>query len=242
MDGIFNKKGGKFMIKVKGISKSYGEKLALSDFSYDFADDCGYGILGVNGAGKSTLIGCITRNLSYKGKIEYLDLGKQDLGYVPQELAIYPELSVMDNLLFFASIYKMDKNLAKKRATSLIERVGLKEKSNELAKNLSGGMKRKLNLITGLIHSPKYLICDEVCVGIDPISRKDILEYIKELQGEGLVVIYTSHYLDEVEFLCDKVVFINEGRLLLEGSTAEISGEEAGLSEIFEKLLRKDGE
>ncbi len=141
----------------------------------------------------------------------------------------------------------MDKYVAKKRAKELIERTGLKEKADELAKNLSGGMKRKLNLITGLIHEPKYLICDEVCVGIDPISRRDILDYIKELQNNDLVVIYTSHYLDEIEFLCDKIIFLNEGSLLLEGSTIEISKEIAGkedadLSEIFEKLLRKDGE
>ncbi len=235
------------MIKLKNVSKSYGKKLALSNFSYDFGGEKGYGILGVNGAGKSTLIGCITSNLSYLGDIEYVGLSKHDIGYVPQELAIYPELSVMDNLLFFASIHKMDKYVAKKRAKELIERTGLKEKADELAKNLSGGMKRKLNLITGLIHEPKYLICDEVCVGIDPISRRDILDYIKELQNNDLVVIYTSHYLDEIEFLCDKIIFLNEGSLLLEGSTIEISKEIAGkedadLSEIFEKLLRKDGE
>ncbi|MGY3723816.1 ABC-2 type transport system ATP-binding protein [Granulicatella balaenopterae] len=235
------------MIRLTNVSKSYGKKLALSNFSYEFKDQKGYGILGINGAGKSTLIGCITNNLSYVGTIEYLGLTKYDIGYVPQELAIYPELSVLDNLMFFAAIHKMDQASAKKKALELIERTGLQDKTNDLAKNLSGGMKRKLNLITGLIHGPKYLICDEVCVGIDPISRRDILEYIKELQDEGLVVIYTSHYLDEIEFLCDKIIFVNEGHLLLEGSTAEISKEivgkeDAGLSEIFEKLLRKDGE
>ncbi len=235
------------MIKLKNVSKSYGKKLALSNFSYDFVSEKGYGILGINGAGKSTLIGCITNNLSYIGDIEYIHLNKHDIGYVPQELAIYPELSIIDNLLFFASIHKMNKKVAKQKAAELIKRTGLQEKTNELAKHLSGGMKRKLNLITGLIHSPKYLICDEVCIGIDPISRRDILDYIGELQNKGLVVIYTSHYLDEIEFLCNKILFLNEGQLILEGSTLEIAkkigaSDDTGLSEVFEKVLRKDGD
>ncbi|MDO5726171.1 MAG: ABC transporter ATP-binding protein [Tissierellia bacterium] len=235
------------MISLKNISKAYKKNLALSNFSYDFIENTGYGILGINGAGKSTLIGCITKNLSYLGEIEYQNLNMHEIGYVPQELAIYPDLSVLDNLLFFAAIYKIPKQDAIKRANQLMDRVKLIDKKDELAKNLSGGMKRKLNLITGLIHSPKLLICDEVCVGIDPISRKEILEYLKELLDSGLMILYTSHYLDEVEFLCKKVLFLNEGRLILEGDTAQLVktiGEkvDSNLSDLFIKVLRKVGE
>ncbi|MDY6037686.1 MAG: ABC transporter ATP-binding protein [Eubacterium sp.] len=237
------------MIELKNISKKYKKLLALADFSYDFAPGNVYGILGINGAGKSTLINCITKNVSFDGELNYVDLSIWDIGYVPQELAIYPELSVMDNMLFFASVYKIDKNEAKKRSLKLIEKVGLKEKISTRASNLSGGMKRKLNLITGLVHNPKLLICDEVCVGIDPISRKEILEYLKELKSNGLSIIYTSHYLDEVEYLCDRIVFLDKGKLILEGETEalieEISYAEdkkADLSDVFVKVLRKDGE
>lgn len=237
------------MIELKHITKRYKKFLALIDFSYDFENGNVYGILGVNGAGKSTLINCITQNLSFEGEINYADLSIWDIGYVPQELAIYPELSVMDNMLFFASIYKIDKKEAKDRSVTLIEKVGLKEKISTKASDLSGGMKRKLNLITGLVHNPKLLICDEVCVGIDPISRKEILEYLKELKKNGLNIIYTSHYLDEVEYLCDRILFLDKGKLVLEGETKklikEISDEEdrkADLSDVFVKVLRKDGE
>ncbi|VJF94265.1 ABC transporter ATP-binding protein [Streptococcus pneumoniae] len=237
------------MIELKHITKRYKKFLALIDFSYEFENGNAYGILGVNGAGKSTLINCITRNVSFDGELNYVDLKIWDIGYVPQELAIYPELSVMDNMLFFASVYKMDKRKAKERSTLLIEKVGLKEKLSTKARDLSGGMKRKLNLITGLVHNPKLLICDEVCVGIDPISRKEILEYLKELKNNGLNIIYTSHYLDEVEYLCDRIVFLDKGKLVLEGETKKLIEEmsdtetkKADLSDVFLKVLRKEGE
>ena len=237
------------MIELKHITKRYKKFLALIDFSYEFENRNVYGILGVNGAGKSTLINCITRNVSFDGELNYVDLKIWDIGYVPQELAIYPELSVMDNMLFFASVYKMDKREAKERSTLLIEKVGLKEKLSTKARDLSGGMKRKLNLITGLVHNPKLLICDEVCVGIDPISRKEILEYLKELKNNGLNIIYTSHYLDEVEYLCDRIVFLDKGKLVLEGETKKLIEEmsdtetkKADLSDVFLKVLRKEGE
>ena len=237
------------MIELKHITKKYKKFLALIDFSYRFENGNVYGILGVNGAGKSTLINCITQNISFDGELTYIDLSIWDIGYVPQELAIYPELSVMDNMLFFASIYKMDKKEAKTRSAALIEKAGLREKISTKARDLSGGMKRKLNLITGLVHNPKILICDEVCVGVDPISRKEILEYLKELKNNGLNIIYTSHYLDEVEYLCDRIVFLDKGKLILEGETErlirEISDAEdkkADLSDVFVKVLRKEGD
>ncbi len=237
------------MIELKHVTKKYKKLLALIDFSYIFTNGNAYGILGINGAGKSTLINCITKNISFQGELNYIDLNIWDIGYVPQELAIYPELSVMDNMLFFASVYKMNEKEAKDRSLKLIEKVGLNEKTFVKASNLSGGMKRKLNLITGLIHNPKLLICDEVCVGIDPISRREILEYLQELKNNGLNIIYTSHYLDEVEYLCDKIIFLDKGKLILEGKTQMLienitddQNKKSDLSDVFMKVLRKDGE
>ncbi len=237
------------MIELKHITKRYKKLLALVDFSYKFENENVYGILGINGAGKSTLINCITQNVSFDGELNYVDLNIWDIGYVPQELAIYPELSVMDNMLFFASVYKIEKREARVRSMELIETAGLKEKINIKASDLSGGMKRKLNLITGLVHNPKLLICDEVCIGIDPISRKEILAYLKELKNNGLSIIYTSHYLDEVEYLCDKIVFLDKGKLALEGETEKLikkmsdtENKKADLSDVFINVLRKEGE
>ncbi|MDO5733009.1 MAG: ABC transporter ATP-binding protein [Eubacteriales bacterium] len=233
------------MIRLEHVSKSYKKVLALSDFSYHFEAHKSYGILGVNGAGKSTLIACITRNLAYRGKIDFEDLSPWEIGYVPQELAIYPELSVLDNLLFFASAYRIDKRQARETAEGLIECVGLADKRDALAKSLSGGMKRKLNLITALVHKPKILICDEVCVGIDPVSRDEILKYLRELRDAGMTMLYCSHYLDEVEHLCNQIIFLNEGRLILEGETQRLvaemgESEHANLSDLFMKVMRKE--
>ncbi len=233
------------MIKLDNVSKLYKKFQALSDFSYSFKEGSSYGLLGINGAGKSTLIGCIVGNLSFLGEITYEDIDISQIGYVPQELAIYPELTVFDNLKFFASVYKMKKEDIKKRAEYLMRQVGLYEKADSKAKDLSGGMKRKLNLVTALMHNPKFLICDEVCVGIDPISRDEILKYIKSLQNEGMTIIYTSHYLDEVEFLCDNIIFLNEGKILLSGRTPDIvkdidGKEDASLKDVFLKVLNKE--
>lgn len=236
------------MIELKNVTKKYKNLVALDDFSYTFLENTVYGILGVNGAGKSTLINCITRNISFVGEIN-CDFNLSNIGYVPQELAIYPELSVMDNMLFFASINKISKTEARENSLKLIDTVGLTDKSDKKASCLSGGMKRKLNLITALIHNPKLLICDEVCVGIDPISRMEILQYLKKLKDEGLSIIYTSHYLDEVEFLCDNIIFLDKGKIAKEGETKKLIDEiskkehkESNLSDLFVKILRKDGE
>ena len=121
----------------------------------------------------------------------------------------------------------------------------MKEKISTIAKDLSEGMKRKLNLITALVHNPKMLICDEVCVGIDPISRNEILEYLKELKNESLNIIYTLHYLDEIEFLCNKIIFLDKGKLIPEGDTKELidkmseaKHEKSNLSDLFMQVLR----
>lgn len=235
------------MIQLNNVSKTYKDLVALDSFNYTFDNDV-YGILGINGAGKSTLINCITNNIAYTGQINYEELSVKDIGYVPQELAIYPELSVLDNMMFFASLNKIDKATAKTRSIELIDTVGLTDKINTKAQDLSGGMKRKLNLITGLVHDPKLLICDEVCVGIDIISRTEILEYLQELKNNGLNIIYTSHYLEEIEYLCENLVFIDHGKLVLEGKTHDLlqrlssDDKELELKDLFLKVINKKGD
>ena len=232
------------MIELRHVSKKYKEVTALDDFSFTFKSKAAYGILGINGAGKSTLIHCLTKNISFSGELDYHDLSRYDIGYVPQELAIYPELSVLENMLFFAAVNKISKKVAQNRSVELINTVGLQEKINTKASALSGGMKRKLNLITALVHNPSLLICDEICVGIDPVSRMEILEYLKKLKKDGLSIIYTSHYLEEVEFLCDQLVFLHQGSLVLQGSTNELIQElsleekkDSNLKDLFMKVL-----
>lgn len=237
------------MIELKRTTKQYKNVPALTDFSYRFEQGVAYGILGVNGAGKSTLINCLTQNTSFRGEVKYRGVSLREIGYVPQDLAIYSELSVRDNLLFFASLYRMGKRQAKDKSRILIERAGLEEKADAKASTLSGGMKRKLNLITALVHDPTLLICDEVCVGVDPISRKEILEHLADRKRGGMSIIYTSHYLDEVEYLCDRILFLDRGRLVLEGETQTLAEDILGgepqkknLTEVFLKVLRKEGE
>ncbi|MDO5695836.1 MAG: ABC transporter ATP-binding protein [Eubacteriales bacterium] len=231
-------------IKCMSVTKHYGKLTALRDFSFTFQSGGTYGILGINGAGKSTLIGCLTGNLKYEGEIVIDGAGRHGIGYVPQSLALYPELSVMENLLFFARIHRIPKKSAVERATSLMARTGLTEKADTAVRDLSGGMQRKLNLITALVHNPEVLICDEVCIGIDPPSRKEILTYLKQLADEGMTILYTSHYLDEVAFLCDDIVFLHEGRIVKQGPTrtltASVEKGEGDLADVFEQVLREE--
>lgn len=232
-------------ITIRHLCKKYGKKTALKDFSFTFDSGHCYGILGINGAGKSTLVSCITGNAKYTGTIEWHGLDRRTLGYVPQELAIYNELSCIDNLMYFGSLYKnQSKAELKDWADVLIERTGLSEKRKQAASTLSGGMKRKLNLACGLIHRPRLLLCDEVTVGIDPISRQEILDFIQTLTEDGMSILYTSHYLDEVDALCDQLLVIHDGEILTSGDKNTIKNqvESPGqsLQDIFVQLIRKE--
>lgn len=149
---------------------------------------------------------------------------KAAIGYVPQDLAIYPDLTAGENLLFFARLYGMPTVEARKRTDEVLEVIGLTERAQDLTKTYSGGMKRRLNIGIGLLHHPKLLILDEPTVGVDPQSRNAILESVESLSGAGMSVLYTTHYMEEAERLCDRVGIIDQGALIAEGTRRELVG------------------
>ena len=192
--------------------------------SFDIADGECLGLLGHNGAGKTTLMSLLAGlqpvrhgAVLFDGKpLHRLSRAeRQKIGLVPQDFAFYPQLSVWDNLLFFASLYKMrDKN----KLRGLIEQAGLQEHAHKAAKHLSGGLKRRLNFAVGLVNAPQLVFLDEITVGIDPQSRRFILDSVADLTRQGVTVVYTSHYLPEIEQLCSKIALLQHGRLVYQGS------------------------
>jgi len=211
------------MVEVKDLTMRYGERTALNGIN--LAVDRGelFGLLGPNGAGKTTLISILSTLLkpsSGQVKIGSLDVlrdGKEIkhlIGTVPQEIALYPTLSARENLSFYGRMYGMRGSRLKKRIDELLETVGLTDRKDERVQKFSGGMKRRLNLAVGLLHEPKLLLLDEPMVGVDPQSRNQILQSIRTLKSEGTTMIYTTHYMEEAEQLCDRVAILDEGRLV----------------------------
>ncbi|HTQ79596.1 MAG TPA: ABC transporter ATP-binding protein [Thermoanaerobaculia bacterium] len=228
------------MIRVEALTKKFGEKTAVDGIS--FAVDGGeiYGLLGPNGAGKTTTLSMLSGLLAPdSGRITFagIDLAaeplrcKQLLGVVPQEVAVYEELSALENVRFWGSLYGLQGKALAQAVESVLERVALRGREREPVKNYSGGMKRRLNLALGLVHSPRALLLDEVTVGIDPQARASILEVVRAVADSGTAIIYTTHYLEEAEQLCDRIGIVDHGRILAEGTLAELEarlgGEEA---------------
>lgn len=190
-----------------------------------------YGLLGPNGAGKTTSISMLSGLMKpNSGSIE-LDgqtvnttaLGpKKDIGLVPQDLAIYPDLTARENLRFFGQLYSMPKAHLAKRVDEVLEVIGLADRADDRADEYSGGMKRRLNIGIGLLHEPKLLVLDEPTVGVDPQSRNAILESVEHLSIEGMAVLYTTHYMEEAERLCDRVGIIDEGEIKAEGTRRQL--------------------
>src|SRR5215831_16686677 len=147
---------------------------------------------------------------------------KSAIGYVPQDLAVYPDLSGRENLMFFARLYGMPTAEARRRSAEVLTLTGLADRAGDQAKHYSGGMKRRLNIGIGLLHQPKLLILDEPTVGVDPQSRNAILESVEGLSGQGKAVLYTTHYMEEAERLCDRIGIIDHGKLIAEGSRGEL--------------------
>ena len=216
------------ILEVKDVSKKYGKKQVLSGVSFDIEEGDIFGLIGPNGAGKSTLINIITGILdplngevligghSIKKKpIE----AKRLIGLVPQELALSEDISAIDNLNFFASLYGLSGKKLKEAVNEALEVVGLTEKKKEKVKKFSGGMKRRLNLAAAIMHKPRLLILDEPTVGIDPQSRNNIFEYLRKVNSQDkTTILYTSHYMEEVEELCKNIFVIDEGREIAYGS------------------------
>lgn len=216
---------------VDGISKSFGTLLAVDNLSFSVAPGETFGLLGPNGAGKTTAISVICGLLAADsgcvrvggtaiepGSVK----GRELIGYVPQELALYPDMSGWDNLSFFARLYRLREGAAKARIEQVLEVVGLADRARERVDTYSGGMQRRLNIAAGLLHDPSLLILDEPTVGIDPQSRNAILDAVAELGTSGMSVLYTTHYMEEAERLCDRVAIVDHGRLLASGTRREL--------------------
>ena len=219
------------MLEVKNVLKRYDDLVALDNLSLDIKKGEVYGLLGPNGSGKTTLINCILSLSKFeKGDIKIFDQPmsvdrydlKAKIGYVPQEIAVFDELSVYDNIDFFCGLYIQDKATRKQYVEEAIEFVGLNDFRKFVPKKLSGGLKRRLNLACGLAHKPELLILDEPTVAVDPQSRNAILEGIMDLNKKGMTVIYTSHYMDEVEQICTRISIIDKGKLLATGDKYEL--------------------
>ncbi len=229
------------MIKVRDVVKKYGELIALDGLSFDVKSGTVFGLLGVNGAGKSTILSILNGLSKMDGgdiKIDGLDINidtkeiKKFSSLIPQNLAFYDKLSVKENLDFFAKIQNADESNYKKA----IEINSLNDLLNQRASTLSGGQKRRLNIAIGLLNNPKIIYFDEPTVGIDPKSRKEILQSIKEYKNFGITVVYTSHYMDEVATICDEVAIISHGKLVVQ----EALKESLNLEKQFLELTRDD--
>ena len=219
------------LLEVKKLSKTYrnGRK-ALDNLNFHVKKGEILGFLGPNGAGKSTTINILSTLLqSDEGEIIFFndenlsikDVKKQ-LGIVPQELAIYEDISAAQNVKFFASLYGVKKSEINEKVENALKKVGLEDRKDDKPSTFSGGMKRRLNIACAIAHSPKLIIFDEPTVGIDPQSRNHILDSIKKLRDEGATIIYTTHYMEEVQQICDRVIIMDGGTVLLNGSLDDI--------------------
>ncbi len=241
------------MLKINNLKKVYKGKVVVDIEDMEIKKGDIIGILGPNGAGKSTSISMISTLLKpTEGSIYYQDEDiiknptaiRKKLGLVPQELSLYEELSGYDNLKFWASAYHVKD--VDQRIEEVSDIIGLKSKLNEKVYTYSGGMKRRLNIGVSLMHNPELLIMDEPTVGIDPQSRNHILETVKMLNKKGTTIIYTSHYIDEVEFLCDYIYIMDGGKILLSGYKDEMLYKEKirvdykEITDEFKKVLEKE--
>jgi ABC-2 type transport system ATP-binding protein len=219
------------LIKVSNLVKRYGDLLALDHFNLEVGEGEIVGLLGPNGSGKTTAINCILALLKYdKGSIEVFgrpmtpdayDI-KRDIGIVLQNVAVFDELRVEENVDYFCGLYVHDAGTRRRLVDEAIDFVGLGRFRRFYPKKLSGGLLRRLNIACGIAHKPKLLILDEPTVAVDPQSRNNILEGIKELNRQGTTVLYTSHYMEEVEQLCTRVVIMDRGKALATGTSDEL--------------------
>lgn len=219
------------MITVEEISKSYNNIKALDRVSLKIIDGEVFGLLGPNGAGKTTTINILStllfpdsgdvlmNGLDYR---KNRDACKLQIGVVPQEISLYETLSAQENLMFWGGLYQIPSRVLESRVKSVLELVGLYERRHDAVKTYSGGMKRRVNIASALLHEPKILLMDEPTVGIDPQSRNRIFEIIQELNHEGMTIIYTTHYMEEAERLCNTIAIMDNGRVIAKGSLEEL--------------------
>jgi ABC-2 type transport system ATP-binding protein len=219
------------VLRGRGLVKRYGATTVVDELSLSIAPGEAYGLLGPNGAGKTTtismLVGLLTPDA---GEVE---VGghrlaeapaafKGAVGYVPQDLALYGDLTARENLTFFGRLYGLSGRALADRVRAVLEQVGLADRADDRTETFSGGMKRRVNIAAALLHEPDLLVLDEPTVGVDPQSRTAILDGIAALNAAGMAVLYTSHYMEEVERLCDRIGIVDRGRMIAEGSRREL--------------------
>jgi ABC-2 type transport system ATP-binding protein len=219
------------MIDVTSLRKQYGDLVAVHEATLSVKGGEIFGLLGPNGAGKSTTIGCLSGLLTpTSGRVRILghdivtdaSAAKARLGIVPQELALYEELSARDNLAYWGSAYGLRGRALDARVTKVLESTGLADRAREPIKRFSGGMKRRLNFGCGIVHDPKVLLLDEPTVGVDPQSRVRLLDLVREQARAGTCVLYTTHYMEEAQQLCDRIGIIDHGRIIALGTMDEL--------------------
>ena len=219
------------VIRIDNLVKRYGNFVALDHLKLEINEGEIFGLLGPNGSGKTTTISCLLALLKYdKGEIDIFGEKmtpdsyelKRNIGIVPQEVAVFDELTVRQNIDYFCGLYVNDKRRRKKLVGRAIEFVGLEKYIKMYPKQLSGGLLRRLNIACGIAHEPKIIIMDEPTVAVDPQSRNSILEGIKRLNAEGATIIYTSHYMEEIEQICSKIAIIDKGQCIAYGTKEEL--------------------
>jgi ABC-2 type transport system ATP-binding protein len=219
------------VLRVERLAKQYGSIRAVDGISFEVRAGEIYGLLGPNGAGKTTTLSMLAGLLKPdEGRVLYdgLDLAadpkkiKAEIGVVPQETALYEELSALENLRFWGGLYGLGGARLTRACRDVLEKVGLTQRAKDRVKDYSGGMKRRLNLALGLVHEPRVLLLDEPTVGIDPQARLNVLEVVRAVAAAGTAVLYTTHYLEEAESLCDRIGILDHGTLLAEGTLAEL--------------------
>lgn len=229
------------VISVKNLTKKYKNLTAIDNLSFDVYEGEILGLLGPNGSGKSTTINCLLSLLNFEHGIikifnkemtsESYDI-KKDIGVIFQEVAVFEELTVYENIDYFCGLYITDKKQRAEYIEDAIKLVGLEEFKKFYPKQLSGGLLRRLNIACGIAHKPKIIFLDEPTVAVDPQSRNNILDGIKKLRDEGATILYTTHYMEEVELLCDRIIILDKGKIIAQGTTEELKD----LAKIEEKI------
>jgi len=219
------------MLKVENLSKNYGDLVAADRVSFESGKGTIFGLLGPNGAGKSTTINCISGLLqptsghaSVAGHDVVSDgkAARQNLGVVPQELALYEDLPAVENLRFWGQAYGVRGAELDSRVSHVLDTIGLGDRANDLPKEFSGGMKRRLNFGCGIVHKPPVILLDEPTVGVDPQSRARLFDMVEAERDEGACVLYTTHYMEEAERLCDSLAIMDHGKVIAKGTVSEL--------------------
>ena len=220
------------VLKLDQITKKYEKKTALANISLEIPAGVCFGLVGPNGAGKSTLLKIIASVIrNFQGKIR-LTNPRMKIGYVPQEIALEETVTAQDNLVFFGKLYGLSGKVLALRIGEVLEEIGLTERAKDKVTTFSGGMKRRLNIGCALLHQPDLIIMDEPTVGIDPQSRQYIFQMIERLKQEGATIIYASHYMEEIERICNEAAFLDHGKVVEIGSISMIL-EKHGKPSIF---------